>query len=1398
LFNENPKFFMKIFDNRNMKTINQKILFIFSLSLLIQGCMPDSLTKFQKSTPKPQDKAADIVVVQDPKGVVIPSAQIDYPTYFYYKINGVQVTDWNAIVDNNYEAGGTTTPVPALDGTLLNNSMIISCDIKPTTGLPCISQLDLSCTPYLISSNSTGLPAGLYWNSADCSIYGKPTQIWSDITLPGYNGVGQNISYTAKLTFQNGKNYAPGIYTNPNGSKIVCNTRDCSIESQPLFIGAYKKPANLVYNQSDKLGVGVDGFTGGKGINEFTIEDNLLTTRTDNIISATNSIGSIQIIDKTLNVLYVNRAIPLTLNTSVSAFMVGMTVGNYDTIKLSVNANNPPDGTVGVGMNQLPTNCKVGDIISSGSYIGNVVGYSHSLQENTQMRVFRTISSGSVLSAGSTLTCKDAGTLAVLDSYVVADASLESPARGKVLSVETIKKIIHVTQSTDFPGDFLNRQSVTVQGFDTPSLIESIDKADGFREKESIDNDNQYYAKEAGVISTTNYYSVNKLLEALKNPIQPNVSGADQSLIKDNGVTFKISPALPLGLSFDTTSGYITGTFFDELPPTTFTITATNKLGSTNYKANISAVYPPKDLSYTTNQIIQISNAAITSGGVKIPNSVFYEGEEIFQPITPPATKSVHGIIKRKIGNDLLQIEVYNGTFQPGASIDSGRAFVAEKAFISATAQSYNYQVALYLDLLDDVIFPIGSYISSSGNALGRVVFKDVTRKVVYVQFLTADTSISPIPFKEGEGVSLGTSYNVASNLTKINTVETNVYRLKMTNVNLGIFTIGKDITTTPLYPDLTAKAGGYIYNVDISNQLLYVDNISKTPSMVDSNNIPTNYYPEFKISQIIDPAIPSYELNTVALERYNDSDPAKASISEVATENTFIIKRDEEIVLNPNLSQGSELNFTVVPTLPIGLVLDPAKGIISGKAQYLTTLKTYIITARNLMGSSSYKFNLEVRDYFKISEVGDSSSLVLHKVGDTQNTRGCQINGNDILHRDDREVDTLDIRCYLEGEEEDLHFNPLKFKAMLGSGVCEYIQYTPFLFQQFIPEKAYNYDSYYVGDCKPPAQNLTFSDDTVEAAKLTTDAPTPKCPAKYATDLHPEYPNCDESVTEVKQIMTKYDSDAKVCNVTGIKTEYLKCGGNINACLVGPGRDILHADIDKGYRSLITHTNSGADLTWIHSSPSDAGDVTNLRVANYTTRNSCSTSNDDLNNWIQYIATKTDKAKLIQIKAKPDPAAQNIFSDNVEGLGGNPFLNGQPAYIFNCLDAAYDVKARIRLYVRDWDRRFKITDHIDVDNPDALLSSNSITCADKKCKRATRTSTDSFGYSYNRYYTWDDNYMSVGNLYYNEPKYNSIYYNVLYDGNNSANNYSSCTSPTTPITMPGTGKEYAFPAEDI
>ncbi len=97
----------------------------------------------------------------------------------------------------------------------------------------------------------------------------------------------------------------------------------------------------------------------------------------------------------------------------------------------------------------------------------------------------------------------------------------------------------------------------------------------------------------------------------------------------DAVVSYSVSPALPSGLSLDTTSGVISGTPSAVTASASYTVTATNTGGSTT--ANVSITIndvAPSNLSYSTNPATYSKNTAInsnipaSSGGAVISYSV--------------------------------------------------------------------------------------------------------------------------------------------------------------------------------------------------------------------------------------------------------------------------------------------------------------------------------------------------------------------------------------------------------------------------------------------------------------------------------------------------------------------------------------------------------------------------------------------------------------------------------------------------------------------------------------------------------------------------------------------------------------------------------------------------------
>lgn len=165
--------------------------------------------------------------------------------------------------------------------------------------------------------------------------------------------------------------------------------------------------------------------------------------------------------------------------------------------------------------------------------------------------------------------------------------------------------------------------------------------------------------------------------------------------------------------------------------------------------------------------------------------------------------------------------------------------------------------------------------------------------------------------------------------------------------------------------------------------------------------------------------------------------------------------------------------------------------------------------------------------------------------------------------------------------------------------------------------------------------------------------------------------------------------------------TSEIECGGKYSACLASPSPTPLPEDKTS---FIYQNTDSGSfEQSYKLNSPYDSNYFTNISVANFS-RICSSTSN-----------TKTDAQfdtilnTLVGHEVEDMPLRTSFPSYSVDENGNgradfeikgehmfrgaayfsDPSRNVQPYYAFNCLDQARDVKAQIRLFVREWDRTF-------------------------------------------------------------------------------------------------------------
>ena len=160
-------------------------------------------------------------------------------------------------------------------------------------------------------------------------------------------------------------------------------------------------------------------------------------------------------------------------------------------------------------------------------------------------------------------------------------------------------------------------------------------------------------------------------------------------------------------------------------------------------------------------------------------------------------------------------------------------------------------------------------------------------------------------------------------------------------------------------------------------------------------------------------------------------------------------------------------------------------------------------------------------------------------------------------------------------------------------------------------------------------------------------------------------------------------------------------CGGNLHNCLDGPATDLYQANLQS---EVISNTDSSSFNYPISiEAPFQKNYLSNMYAANFS-RVCSSTSNVKTNTLFDSSLFLIEGDEIEDMPSKSSYSGYTV-DDNGDGYNdgiayGNHMFNGrafysqpnkniQPYYSIRCLDQAFDVKAQIRLFIREWDRTF-------------------------------------------------------------------------------------------------------------
>ena len=453
-----------------------------------------------------------------------------------------------------------------------------------------------------------------------------------------------------------------------------------------------------------------------------------------------------------------------------------------------------------------------------------------------------------------------------------------------------------------------------------------------------------------------------------------------------------------------------------------------------------------------------------------------------------------------------------------------------------------------------------------------------------------------------------------------------------------------------------------------------------------------------------------------------------------------------------------------------------------------ITTLITLFFVA-----ACTEKVSEELKDSNQASSASSSSSAsaskqlefkLVHTMSDDFShylhdaeslTDECSVSiANGVLSAENYDRTDTDVAkdCFLEVEEMDLFFQGANLKVTADEGMCEYMAFRPFSFWQ-----------YQAGRTTKVLHTVQCEDNTCHTecgqtfhdagfAFSTTQEAASFCHFDHTQNIDESLnpPNCDEgAVTVITYSSTGQsdpngdgsDADETCTPIVADSEEVVECGGEYTECLAGPAKELVSGFPDVSGVIIYNEDLSPIEEEYEIPSPDSQGYSKNMYIANYM-RSCFDTTTPDKSNSVSGLLTHFNAdfkgyelEGLRRLPSLSDTDSSGSFSypttdangdgiDDYEIYSTAPFRGAYPTrpyYAFYCFDKAYDIKAQIRLFIRDWDRNFEKTYAFlnktsDVGNATKLMDTlygNTGTCGvDMDCY-------DNDNQSWNNKYDWDD-----------------------------------------------------------
>lgn len=416
-----------------------------------------------------------------------------------------------------------------------------------------------------------------------------------------------------------------------------------------------------------------------------------------------------------------------------------------------------------------------------------------------------------------------------------------------------------------------------------------------------------------------------------------------------NIVFYSISPSLPNGLNFNSSTGQISGTPLSVKITSNFVITGTNSGGSTNTTVSIKVQdLPPQGLSYgSTNFIftktVQVNPIypSLAGGGIATQYSISPSFDNGLNFNT--TTGEISGIPNKKESSKTYTITAINSGGSTSTQIS---IFIKD-----LPPQNLSYDIVSNIYVKNSSI-GILNPTSEGGEILAYsinpelpdgIVFNDTSGIISGTPSVTSDARSYTVTATNNQGSSQY-SFFIA--------IKDEAPR------NLNYSQTDIVLTKGSLIPQLSPTNDGGLITSYVSSPLLpsglvinkTTGNITGTPSQV----IPRSPF-------IINGSNATGEVSKTIFIKINDIEPTNLSYGI----SSYTFNRGISIPnLLPTNDGGTITNYSISPSLPQGLSLDNLTGKISGIPNVYISGTEFTISGINTGGTVSTTLSISINDF--------------------------------------------------------------------------------------------------------------------------------------------------------------------------------------------------------------------------------------------------------------------------------------------------------------------------------------------------------------------------------------------------------------------------------------------------